>query len=506
MAVATIVRLSLALAVLLTAPVAAEEDDLVLDLVRRVACLGPTLLPSDYDLGPLVTVSGQKARAQRLLKSFDIPDEEFSTLRRERALWVLCALLDHRRADAQARAAEALAAIADPRAAPLVWLHGRRHYVAYPEGTPRARIRAGLVAAARAIGMEPWPEGFDFLVQRWLTPASVPKEMEIARALQRRIDAGEDVTWEEVLRRLPPAVKPIGGIRGWRWYPIDDGWIVAGRFIHGLRDVRLEPRLPEATRWGPVPSVKLPPQPDLEGAVRIADLVRELDNPKYKNRTAPDLRLRLGGSGPRTPRRLAVWDLLPYGGKIAHVLIPQLTRLDEEGAYAGLYALRRVLSPGCTSLATEILGDRDFRGGVYGPKAWRAWLDLVRAGVPRGGLAVHLRGSRTLENGEIELDYTIGWFGNWRTPLAFAEKRPVVTVLATDAVGRIRTLRAQERYAVHASSLELGPHELLLGRFVIPAGEPVVRARVRLSLPPAPADLRGPWGGTVESNTIEIAD
>jgi hypothetical protein len=502
-AVATSVRISFTLVLLLTAPVAADEDDLVLQLVRQVACLGPTLVPGDYDLGPLLAIRGRQTRAQRLLESFNVSDEEFAALRRERALWVLCALLDHRRSDVQARAAEALAAIADPRAAPLVWLHGRRHYVAYPEGTPRARVRTALVVAARAIGMEPSPRGFDFLVQHWLTPASVPQEMELAMALQRRLDAGEKVTWEEVLRKLPPTKQPIGGIRGWRWYPIHDSWMVVGRFIKKLRDVRVEPRLPEATRWGPVPNVRLSPRPTAEDAVRIANLVRELDNPKYKNRTAPDFPFI--SSGPRMPTRSAVWALLPHGGKIAYALIPQLAQLDEEGAYAGLYALRRVVSPGA-SLATEVFGDRDFRGGVYGPKAWCAWLDLVRAGVPRGGLGVHLRGSRTLRNGEIELDYTIGWFGNWRTPMAFAEGRPNVTVRATDPDGRIRTLRARERYAVHASNLELGPHALLLGRFVIPAGEPIVRACVRLTLPPPPAALRGVWSGTVESNTIEIAD
>jgi len=492
-----------ALAALLAAPspvARAHEDDLVRDLVRRVTCIGRTRVTSNYDLGPLLRFTRQDATARRLLAMWSVPDDEFAKLRRARSIWVLCALLDHPRVLVKARAAEGLAKIGDPRTAPMLWLHGRGHRGPDPEGTPDQRLWTALESARRAIGMDQAPKGFDFLVRRWLTPKSAPQSMKVTKALQRRVDAGQAVTWDEIVKHIPPAAEPIAGSHNWRWYPVDDAWIVSCHFIHGLRTIRLEPRLPEATQAGVTPDVRLPPRPQPETADQIARLVRQLDNPTYKNLTPPDLPP--CGANVRIPERAAVWDLLPHGGKLAHVLIPQLTRLDEKAQYAGRYLLGRVVSPGVRG-ATEILGDNRSKGGRVS-KAWSAWLDLVGAGIPRGGLAIRLRGSKTLKNGDVELDYTIGWFGNWSTWLPFADGRLVVTVLAERADGRRLTILARERYDTRRSSLRFDPHQLLLGRFIVPAGTKVVRARVRMSLPPAPAELRGLWSGTIESNTIDV--
>lgn len=497
------VCVSRACLLLLAYAAAADEDALVREIVRQVCCAETTRI-SQYDLGPLLALSGQDAGA--LVGAWEIPEETFARLERERAIWTLCALLDHKRPETQARAAEALAALADPRTAPVLWLHGQRHYVAYAEGTPGARTRAALTAARAAIGMEAPPNGLDYLVKRWLTPETRPAAVEKAAALQQRIDAREKVAWEDVLRLFPPAGE-IAVAGSWRWYPIDDGWTLASFVHYGVRRIRVDPRLPESTSFGPMPRIGPLPEPTAEEATKIGDLVRELNNPAYVNATPEDLPGFI--SGPMLPRRRAAWDLLPYGDKLATALIPRLAELDEDGGYAARYTLWRVFGDRYRGYQV-VTGDRraegatglgrDAAGAALG---WQAWLDLVRAGVPRGGLAIRLRDARVLPDGDAELDYAIGWFGADSAWLAFPEGRPAAIVTGVDREGVARNLRVVERYETHGG-MPMGPNSVLLGRFLVPGGASLAGVRVRLSVPPGPPPIRHAWSGTVESNEVFI--
>ncbi len=491
-----IVRATCGLLLVAVAAVAGtDEESLLRDCVRRVICN-----PGRCELGPLLEARGEAGVARDLLATWAIPDGEFARLRKERSVYLLCALLDHRELGARIRAAESLAELADPRAAPALWVHGRRHRAAYEADTPNARLQEALAGAASRIGMEPLPRGIDFLVQRWLTPTPEPPAMAVARRIQREIDLGTKLTFEHVLERLPPAERPIAGQSSWRWYPLDGEWTVACRIPYKTVDrILLEPTMPAATDWGPEAPVYEFPEATPEEAARITSVVASLNDPEYVNTTPTDF----GPiSGPRIPDRAAIWDLRPFGKKIVPFVIRQLRALDAEGAYSGHFALRREYRQAYSHV---IIADNHAATGDR-VEAWEVWYAIVSVGVPRGCLAIWLRGARVDSNGDAELDYAIGGFGEAGASPTFADHRTRVTVIATNREGATESLEAAERFETCGSPFGMlgHPHGFVLGRFLLPGGARFTHSKVRLRLPPAPSLFPGTWSGSIESNTIEI--